>query len=261
MPALHRSRPSNTPVESPVAFRAGAMEARRDGRRVAGHAAPPRAGRRWTAHVVTCASPGCGAQEMRTATCSNPGSRAGSARECTDSCTGPALAFGVRISLRLAATPAVAVSICRGAAFGPTVAEDRRADRSAEAERRHLGPPASLTATCAPPRERAPARLEPNHETGIPPDVPGRVSVERAVRQRSARRVAVRRARRARRQGCVHARVRAVGQDAAVVLGDVGTVEDVPVVEQALGDDEPLVRGHAAWALARLGQRRGTTPP
>ncbi|HZF67370.1 MAG TPA: HEAT repeat domain-containing protein [Gemmatirosa sp.] len=45
------------------------------------------------------------------------------------------------------------------------------------------------------------------------------------------------------------------------MLGDVGTVEDVPVVEQALGDDEPLVRGHAAWALARLGQRRGTTPP
>jgi epoxyqueuosine reductase len=37
-----------------------------------------------------------------------------------------------------------------------------------------------------------------------------------------------------------------------VVLGNVGTMEDVPVLEQALGDPEPLVREHAAWALARI---------
>ena len=37
-----------------------------------------------------------------------------------------------------------------------------------------------------------------------------------------------------------------------MVLGNVGTVEDRPTLEQALGDPEPLVRSHAAWALGRL---------
>ena len=45
----------------------------------------------------------------------------------------------------------------------------------------------------------------------------------------------------------------ALKRNAAVVLGNVGTVEDVPVLEQALEDEEPLVREHAAWALQRLG--------
>jgi epoxyqueuosine reductase len=42
-------------------------------------------------------------------------------------------------------------------------------------------------------------------------------------------------------------------RNAAVALGNVGDVEDVPVLELALGDDEPLVRGHAAWALGQIG--------
>ncbi len=47
-----------------------------------------------------------------------------------------------------------------------------------------------------------------------------------------------------------------------MVLGNVGTVEDVPVLEQALDDPEPLVREHAAWALARLaGDTRATARP
>ena len=46
-------------------------------------------------------------------------------------------------------------------------------------------------------------------------------------------------------------------RNAAVVLGNVGTVADVPVLEQALDDPEPLVREHAAWALGRL---RGAAP-
>jgi epoxyqueuosine reductase len=49
------------------------------------------------------------------------------------------------------------------------------------------------------------------------------------------------------------AKLRSLKRNAAVVLGNVGTVADVPVLEQALGDPEPLVREHAAWALARLG--------
>jgi epoxyqueuosine reductase len=49
------------------------------------------------------------------------------------------------------------------------------------------------------------------------------------------------------------AKLRGLKRNAAVVLGNVGTVADVPVLEQALDDPEPLVREHAAWALARLG--------
>jgi hypothetical protein len=58
-PARHRSRPSNTPVDSPVASLAGAIGARRQGRQATARAAPPRAGRRRTASFVTRAPPEC----------------------------------------------------------------------------------------------------------------------------------------------------------------------------------------------------------
>jgi epoxyqueuosine reductase len=48
------------------------------------------------------------------------------------------------------------------------------------------------------------------------------------------------------------AKLRGLKRNAAVVLGNIGTVEDVPVLQQALDDEEPLVREHAAWAFARL---------
>ena len=48
------------------------------------------------------------------------------------------------------------------------------------------------------------------------------------------------------------AKLRGLKRNAAVALGNVGTVEDVAVLEQALDDPEPLVREHAAWALERL---------
>ncbi len=48
------------------------------------------------------------------------------------------------------------------------------------------------------------------------------------------------------------AKLRGLKRNAAVVLGNVGGEEDVAVVAEALNDDEPLVREHAAWALARL---------
>jgi epoxyqueuosine reductase len=51
------------------------------------------------------------------------------------------------------------------------------------------------------------------------------------------------------------AKLRGLKRNAAVVLGNVGTAEDVDVLTRALDDDEPLVREHAAWALARLGTR------
>jgi epoxyqueuosine reductase len=48
------------------------------------------------------------------------------------------------------------------------------------------------------------------------------------------------------------AKLRGLKRNAAIVLGNVGTLEDVPVLEQSLDDPEPLVREHVAWALERL---------
>ncbi|CAA9348336.1 MAG: Epoxyqueuosine reductase [uncultured Gemmatimonadaceae bacterium] len=56
------------------------------------------------------------------------------------------------------------------------------------------------------------------------------------------------------------AKLPAMKRNAAVVLGNVGTVEDVDVLTRALDDEEPLVREHAAWALSQLGDHAPTTP-
>ena len=52
------------------------------------------------------------------------------------------------------------------------------------------------------------------------------------------------------------AKLRGLKRNAAVVLGNVGTSEDVDVLTRALDAPEPLVREHAAWALGRLGAGR-----
>ena len=44
-------------------------------------------------------------------------------------------------------------------------------------------------------------------------------------------------------------------RNAAVALGNVGGPADEPALAGALADREPLVRGHAAWALGQLGGR------
>jgi epoxyqueuosine reductase len=56
------------------------------------------------------------------------------------------------------------------------------------------------------------------------------------------------------------AKLRGLKRNAAVVLGNVGTAEDVEVLTRAMEDDEPLVREHAAWALSQLGDHARTTP-
>jgi epoxyqueuosine reductase len=56
------------------------------------------------------------------------------------------------------------------------------------------------------------------------------------------------------------AELRGLMRKAAVVPGNVGTVEAVPVLEQALADPEPLVRGHAARALGRIGSAGALEP-
>jgi len=42
-------------------------------------------------------------------------------------------------------------------------------------------------------------------------------------------------------------------RNVCVALGNWGSPEAIPVLTRALGDPEPLVRGHAAWALGRVG--------
>ena len=42
-------------------------------------------------------------------------------------------------------------------------------------------------------------------------------------------------------------------RNVAVALGNWGSPAAVPALVRALGDGEPLVRGHAAWALGRVG--------
>jgi epoxyqueuosine reductase QueG len=48
------------------------------------------------------------------------------------------------------------------------------------------------------------------------------------------------------------AKLRGLKRNAAVLLGNVGTEDDVDVLTRALADDEPLVQEHAACALRRL---------
>jgi epoxyqueuosine reductase len=49
------------------------------------------------------------------------------------------------------------------------------------------------------------------------------------------------------------AKRRGLLRNVAVALGNWGSPEAVPVLTAALADEEPLVRGHAAWALGRIG--------
>jgi epoxyqueuosine reductase len=48
-------------------------------------------------------------------------------------------------------------------------------------------------------------------------------------------------------------RRRGLLRNVAVALGNWGSPEAVPALLGALSDEEPLVRGHAAWALGRIG--------
>jgi epoxyqueuosine reductase len=49
------------------------------------------------------------------------------------------------------------------------------------------------------------------------------------------------------------AKRRGLLRNVAVVLGNSGNPDAVPALAAALADPEPLVRGHSAWALGRLG--------
>jgi epoxyqueuosine reductase len=53
------------------------------------------------------------------------------------------------------------------------------------------------------------------------------------------------------------ARRRGLLRNVAVALGNWGSREAVPALASALDDEEPLIRGHAAWALGRILSRVG----
>ena len=40
-----------------------------------------------------------------------------------------------------------------------------------------------------------------------------------------------------------------------VVLGNIGTADDVPVLQQVLEGDDAMVAEHAQWALEQIAQR------
>ncbi len=43
-------------------------------------------------------------------------------------------------------------------------------------------------------------------------------------------------------------------RNACVVLGNVGTTEDLAVLEAMRTHDHAIIREHAAWAIARIGR-------
>ncbi len=45
-------------------------------------------------------------------------------------------------------------------------------------------------------------------------------------------------------------------RNVCVALGNVGTTEDLPALERAAADPEPLLAEHAAWAIAQITKRR-----
>lgn len=45
-------------------------------------------------------------------------------------------------------------------------------------------------------------------------------------------------------------------RNVAVALGNWESPETLPMLEQLLADEEPLIRIHAAWALGRIGTKK-----
>jgi len=50
-------------------------------------------------------------------------------------------------------------------------------------------------------------------------------------------------------------KLRRLLRNVCVALGNVGTAEDLPALDKARVDSEPLVAEHAQWAIDRINQR------
>ena len=88
------------------------------------------------------------------------------------------------------------------------------------------------------------AEFEPPGPEYARPVLAGLLSLDEAA---FAERYRGRAVMRAKRDGLV--------RNACIALGNTGRPEDLDALEAALGDASALVRGHAAWAIGRLGQR------
>ena len=97
-------------------------------------------------------------------------------------------------------------------------------------------------------RKREPAEVATDCEqpgTELWPDLEGLLLMDQAAFSRRFRGRAIKRTKR-----------RGLLRNAAVALGNVGDERHVPSLSRALEDPEPIVRGHAAWALGRIGGDR-----
>ncbi|MER3457973.1 MAG: tRNA epoxyqueuosine(34) reductase QueG, partial [Chloroflexota bacterium] len=54
----------------------------------------------------------------------------------------------------------------------------------------------------------------------------------------------------------MRAKRRGLLRNVAVALGNWGAPQAIPALIQALHDPEPLIRGHAAWALGQMDDQR-----
>ena len=92
-------------------------------------------------------------------------------------------------------------------------------------------------------RHRGPAAFEPRPGAEAPDLARLAALGEEAFRERF-RRSPVKRAKR-----------RGLLRNVAVALGNAGVAGQRPLLERLAGDDDPVVREHAAWALVRLDGR------
>jgi epoxyqueuosine reductase len=100
---------------------------------------------------------------------------------------------------------------------------------------------------CCPQVERiAPARSADFLEYDPDFAVPDLIELMRIDKQEFRRRFAGTPIIRSKRRGLL--------RNVAVALGNSGNAKAIPALRAALEDEEPLIRGHAAWALERIAE-------
>ena len=90
---------------------------------------------------------------------------------------------------------------------------------------------------------------EPSYRGGSDTDGPSLIGLMDLSEEDFATRFSGSPIKRAKRRGFL--------RNVAVALGNWGSREAVPVLARALDDPEPLIRGHAAWALGQILERVG----
>jgi epoxyqueuosine reductase len=98
-------------------------------------------------------------------------------------------------------------------------------------------------------RKFARASVEPGYGAGPDTDGPSLVELMGLSDEGLRTRFSGSPVKRAKRRGLL--------RNVAVALGNWGGREAVPVLARALDDPEPLIRGHAAWALGEILSRVG----